>query len=137
MKNSSLASRSALAAFAIGLAILVLLDQMDLEAILIMALPLFCTAVAAAFFGRNLSRPWVYSFSIGVASYACYFILDSYLGIFSIPIPKDGIYHRIVGEPGVLVLGTFNIWPLCVFFISVIFLAYMICRVFTKRAVQR
>jgi len=137
MKNPSLASRSALTIFAIGLAILMLLDQMDLETILIMVLPLFCAAVAAALFWRNLSRPWAYSFSTGVASYACYFILDSYLGIFSIPIPRDGKHYRIVGEPGVLVFGTFNIWPFCVFLILVIFLAYLIFRAFCRRSVQR
>ncbi|MFL9878653.1 hypothetical protein PQR63_09685 [Herbaspirillum rhizosphaerae] len=137
MKNPSLASRPALAIFTIGLAILVLLDQMDLEIILIMVFPLCCTAVAAAFFWRNLSRPWAYSFSTGVASYACYFTLDSYLGIFSIPIPQDGAHYRIVGEPGVLVLGTFDIWPFCVFLILFVFLAYLIFRAFSKRAIRR
>ncbi|WP_139347182.1 hypothetical protein [Herbaspirillum sp. VT-16-41] len=105
MKNPSLASISALTIFAIDLGILMLLDQMDLETILIMVHPLFCAAVAAALIWRKLSCPWIYFVSTVVASYACHFILDSYLGIFSKPEPRDGEHYQIVGEPGVLVLG--------------------------------
>ena len=137
MKNSSLATGSALTILTIGLAILMLLDQMGWETMLIMVLPLFCAAVAAALFWRRLSCPWIYFVSTVVASYACYFVLDSSLGIFSIPEPRDGQHYRIVGEPGVLVLGTFSIWPFCLFLMVVIFLAYLIFRVFYRRAVQK
>ncbi|MBP1316406.1 hypothetical protein RJO15_00900 [Herbaspirillum huttiense F1] len=137
MKNPSLASGSALAILTIGLAILVLLDHLEWETMLILVLPLFCAAVAAVLFGRRLSRPRTYFVSTVVASYACYFVLDSSLGIFSIPEPRDGQHYRIVGEPGVLVLGTFSIWPFCLFLMVVIFLAYLIFRVFYRRAVQK
>jgi len=137
MKNPSLASGSALAILTIGLAILMLLDYLEWETMLIMVLPLFCAAVAAVLFWRKLSRPWIYFVSTIVASYACYFILDSSLGIFSLPEPRDGQHYRIVGEPGVLVLDTFSIWPFCPFLMVVIFLAYLIFRVFYRRAVQK